>query len=325
MENTTQLLQRQFPEISQRSILIADANDASLRDLDASDLTLHADDILLAPDQWKMLPNVPANCDLIIIPLPKSLERLRFLLAALAADIHAPVECWLVGPSKGGIRGALKHFEQAVTDVVLIDSARHCKLYGGLLQPKSTFSAEHWRTCTPTPFGEILSYPGVFCHGRLDEGSALLLEALSSHLSAPSSGKNRAFDVGCGAGVLSMYLAKQGWQVQAADVSACAVQASQETLAHNQLQAQVMGGDLFSAFSGKVPLIVTNPPFHERRQRTTNITQRLIETAPRYLAPQGECWMVANRELPYFDWLNSAFSTVEIIKENKRFRIYRGR
>ncbi len=70
-------------------------------------------------------------------------------------------------------------------------------------------------------------------------------------------------------------------------------------------------------------MIVTNPPFHERRQRTTDITRRLIEEAPAFLKDGGEMWMVANRELPYVQWLDAAFQHVQVAAETNRFRVYR--
>ena len=105
-------------------------------------------------------------------------------------------------------------------------------------------------------------------------------------------------DVGCGA-VISVWLARQGWQVQGVDVSASAVAASTDSLARNGLQGRVMGGDLFSPIQGRVDMVVTNPPFHDRRQRTTDITRRLIAEAPSHLKSGGVLWLVANRELPY--------------------------
>ncbi len=56
----------------------------------------------------------------------------------------------------------------------------------------------------PTPKGElqICALPGVFSQNRLDVGTAVLLP----HLSQVTSGK--IADLGCGAGVISAYLAK---------------------------------------------------------------------------------------------------------------------
>ena len=230
------------------------------------------------------------------------------------------MELWLIGPAKGGIRGALKHLQAHVDDAVLVDSARHCKLYSGQLQPGETQTLAAWGEVIPVGELEIVSYPGVFSHGRLDEGTRLLLDLMAEHR-LPRRGS--MIDMGCGAGVISASLASQGWKVQAVDVSACAVAATTASLARNSLQGRVTGGDLFSPLAGRVDMIVTNPPFHDRRQRTTDITRRLIAEAPAYLNKEGVMWLVANRELPYAQWLDDAFSHVQVAGETTRFRVYR--
>ncbi len=321
MENTTQILLRQREAMSGRNVLVVDANDSALTSLDVdAQIHVHADDYTIGAQQWSPAPSIPEGVDLLVLPLPKSGDRLRFLLNWLAGKIEQPVEIWLTGPAKGGIKGALKHFDHHVEHRELVDSARHCKLYSGMLQPGASQNLSAWGEVIAVDLLEAESYPGVFSHGRLDEGSRLLLDAMANH-NLPKPGK--VVDVGCGAGVLSIVLARQGWQVQAMDVSATAVAACKASLERNDLQGQVCGGDLFSPVSSKVDMIVTNPPFHERRQRTTDISRRLIQEAPQHLKDGGEMWLVANRELPYVQWLDEAFQHVQVAAETNRFRVYR--
>ena len=302
-------------------MLVVEANDSALTSLDVdAQIHVHADDFTIGARQWAPAPSLPDETDLLILPLPKSGDRLRFLLSWLAGQIDAPVEVWLVGPAKGGIKGALKHFDIHVDESELVDSARHCKLYRGMLQPGEAQALSAWGEVIAVDALSAISYPGVFSHGRLDEGSRLLLDAMQDY-NLPKPGK--VIDVGCGAGVLSMVLARQGWQVQAMDVSATAVAACKASLERNGLQGQVSGGDLFSPVTGRVDMIVTNPPFHDRRLRTMDITRRLIEEAPGYLKEGGEMWLVANRELPYVQWLDQAFQHVQVAAETNRFRVYR--
>src|SRR5699024_9766503 len=124
----------------------------------------------------------------------------------------------------------------------------------------------------------------------------------------------------------------QGCQVSAVDISATAVAASGATLERNGLQGRVEGGDLYGRRRPAVgqpgvgqgerapeggdwhrekphrfQAIITNPPFHDGRLRTTDTTRRLIEGAPARLRDDGVLWMVANRELPYAQWLSQGF------------------
>ena len=107
MENSTRLLWRQEESLAGRRVLVVDANDPELADLPAEQVYLHADDYTVGAHQWAPLPTLPEDTDLVILPLPKSSERLELLLRGLAGSVEEPLEVWLVGPAKGGIRGGV--------------------------------------------------------------------------------------------------------------------------------------------------------------------------------------------------------------------------
>lgn len=343
MENSTQLLWRQESALAGRQVLVVDADDPALAGLPVEKQHTHADDINMGAQQWAPLPQLPDDVDLAILPLPKAAERLELLLRSLAGATQTPLEIWLVGPAKGGIRGGVTRLEKYADQVALVDSARHCKLYRGWLRPGPALTLADVETVITVAGMEIVSYPGVFGHGRLDEGSALLLEVLGkAELNGP------VLDIGCGSGVLSAALARRGCRLEAVDVSATAVAATLATLERNGLHGQVGGGDLYASRQpdigrsdvgqygsalkdadkrGKKPrrfqAIITNPPFHDGRVRTMDTTHRLIQGAPDRLCDDGVLWMVANRELPYAKWLNDGFRQVTVAAENNRFRVYR--
>lgn len=89
MENTTRLLQRHQPTLASRQVLIVDANDAALRHVSPGQVVLHTDLASVPADQFQAVPSVPPGTDLLIVILPKSRERLDFLLAALAGELAA--------------------------------------------------------------------------------------------------------------------------------------------------------------------------------------------------------------------------------------------
>lgn len=316
MENTTRLLQRHEAALAGHHVLIVEADDAALASLPTRSLQLHSDDSSFPGRQPGWLPVVSADTDLTVIILPKSRERLRMVLASLAGQISKPLPVWLVGPTGGGIKGGATDLADYADTVIGEDSARHCKLFSASLRP-APFSLESQRRVWSCDGLQIVSYPGVFSHGRLDEGSALLLQVLAQQKLSGS-----VLDIGCGAGVLSATLARAGLAVSAVDVSATAVAATTETLQLNGLQAQVLAGDLYTPVSGRFDQIITNPPFHDGLQRTTTISERLIMQAPGYLKDGGRLLLVANQGLPYETWLNKAFSRVEVLAENRRFRVW---
>ena len=318
MQNSTRLLWRQEQALAGRRVLIADADDPDLASLPAGSLKVHSDDITVGAGDWAPLPVLDDDTDLAILPLPKSAERLELLLRTLAGARPVPPEVWLVGPAKGGIRGGVTRLKRHGDDVELVDSARHCKLYRARPRPGPVVGLAQVEKTLTVDGLTVVSYPGVFSHGRLDEGTALLLDALRE-----SMPDGPVLDMGCGNGVLSATLARAGGRVTAVDVSATAVAATAATLERNGLSGRPRGGNLYHGLDERFQAVITNPPFHEGRDRTTDIARRLIQEAPKHLMDGGVLWMVANRELPYVQWLDEAFNQVRIVRETNRFRVYR--
>lgn len=320
MENTTALLWRQEDTLADRHIFVVEADDSNLRNLPNQTLFLHSDTAILDAEQYGPWPQVPATADLVIVILPKSRERLDLVLAALAGSISQSVELWLVGPSKGGIKGALKQLKPVAEEgvVELVDTARHCRLYTLQLTPQTGRSLADFEQRWQHEGVAYVSYPGVFSHGRLDEGTALLLEQLPEDF-----GDKQVLDMGCGAGVIALELAQRGAEVTASDVSATAAAATEVTLAVNQQQGRVQTANLYGHLAEKFDAIVTNPPFHEGITRTTMVTESLILQAPKYLTTNGELWLVANHGLPYEALLRQTFRSVEVMATTNRFVVWR--
>src|SRR5699024_5852532 len=320
MENTTALLWRQEEVLSERHVFVVEADDAALHNLQARSLVVHSDLATIAAQQYSAWPQVPAQADLIVVVLPKARQRLELLLTALASSIASPVELWLVGPGQGGIKGALKQLKNYTTDghVENIDNARHCRLYSIMLAPQKPATLADFAQQWVGEGNKHISYPGVFSHGRLDDGTALLLSVLPADFTG-----QQVLDMGCGAGVLSLALAQRGAQVVASDVSVTAVAATEATLALHEVAASVQGADLYGDLKQRFDVICTKPPFHEGIKRTTVTTETLIQQAPQYLTAAGELWMVANHGLPYEELLRQHFEHVETLAANNRFVVWR--
>jgi 16S rRNA G1207 methylase RsmC len=173
-------------------------------------------------------------------------------------------------------------------------------------------------TPAPSPL-RIASLPGVFSHGRLDDGTRLLLETVPD-LPGP------LLDVGCGAGILGAWYAARGsGPVTLVDADALAVESARRTLALNGLEGEVVAGDVLPASPETTPFasIVSNPPFHQGSATDDRVTATLIAGAPARLARGGTLTLVCNRFLPIPDRLDRVFGSHRILADDGRYRVYR--
>lgn len=71
----------------------------------------------------------------------------------------------------------------------------------------------------------------------------------------------KCLDMGCGSGLLAVFMAKQGAIVTAADINLDAVKMARENSINNQAEVYAVFSNLFSNIMEKFDLIVFNPPY----------------------------------------------------------------
>lgn len=260
--------------------------------------------------------------DNAVLFLPKSRELTDYLLQALAARLGGR-ELYLVGEKRGGIERAAKQLA-AYGKPRKLDSARHCQLWQVRVEqvpaaPDLHSLAQRYQLELADGPLQVLSLPGVFSHGRLDRGSALLLEQLDG---LPSG---HLLDFGCGAGVLGAVLKRRYPQSQVSllDVDAFAVESSRLTLAANGLDADVIAGDGIDAAPEGLAAILSNPPFHQGVHTDYQASEHLLRQATHHLAPRGELRLVANSFLKYPPLIEQHLGNCHTLKDAEGFRIYR--
>ena len=263
-----------------------------------------------------------ADVQAAVLFLPKSRELTEYLLNTLAARLSGR-ELYLVGEKRAGVERAAKQLA-AFGQARKLDSARHCQLWQVRVvntpeKPDLHSLAQHYELqLTDGPL-KVLSLPGVFSHGRLDVGSALLLE----HLDDLPGG--HLLDFGCGAGVLGAALKRRypASQVTLLDVDAFAVESSRLTLAANDLQAEVISGDGIDAAPVGLSAILSNPPFHQGVHTHYHASEYLLRQASQHLVNNGELRLVANSFLKYPPLIEQHLGPCQNLAEAKGFRIYR--
>lgn len=257
-----------------------------------------------------------------VLYLPKSRELTDYLLTALAAQLPGR-ELFLVGEKRAGIERAAKQLS-AFGKPRKLDSARHCQLWQVTVEqtpppPELESLARHYELPLADGPLQVISLPGVFSHGRLDIGSALLLE----HLDGLPSG--HLLDFGCGAGVLGATLKRRypDSQVSLLDVDAFAIASSRLTLVANGLEAEVIPGDGIDAAPRNLSAILSNPPFHQGVHTHYQATEHLLRQSAEHLQKKGELRLVANSFLKYPPLIEQHLGPCQTLAEAKGFRIYR--
>ncbi|QTP59993.1 methyltransferase [Billgrantia antri] len=255
---------------------------------------------------------------------PKSHLLGEWWLLWLCANLPPGTPLQLVGENQGGIKRVLKVLAALGLGCRKLDSARRCILFETRLGEVGIDPDAAWTTFEAEGL-TLVSHPGVFGHGKLDEGTRLLLERLEAELPEPGRAQD-VLDMGCGDGILAAWLARRGHRVTAVDVNAFAVEAARRTLAANGLEGEALSSDVYSALDGRrFTAIVSNPPFHQERSIDYGPAGRVIREAPAHLLPGGTLLLVANAFLPYPDLLERAFGGFEILADDRRFRVYRAR
>ena len=256
--------------------------------------------------------------DTALVEMPKETERLRMTLSLARAAVGSGGRVVLIGRNDAGIKSAGRHLSEIVGENEVLDFRFHARaIVASATVPPSRSTLDDWEsvfTAENTRLAlEVHSFPGVFAHGRIDQGTRRLLDVLQ----LPTG--MRALDVGCGNGVIGAWLSEAGVACDSVDVDAVAVEAAVRTV------GSAWASDLFSDVHGPYDAIVSNPPFHSGVRTTSAVAIRMIEEAPAHLVAGGEMWLVANRFLDYRTPLKEAFAHVETVFEDNKFRVYKAK
>ncbi|MDE0741547.1 MAG: methyltransferase [Candidatus Poseidoniia archaeon] len=143
--------------------------------------------------------------------------------------------------------------------------------------------------------------------------------------------EGNVLEIGCGTGIISIHLAQRGHQVTAIDLNPKAIQATIFNAKNNNVNIEVLEGDLFNPVKNrKFDIIVSNPPYLPPTDEYNNpelalaveggptgseFTINLLTQAKKYLNPNGSIYMILSSRMKEFevDWQR------KIVKQEKYF------
>lgn len=262
--------------------------------------------------------------DAATLRLPKGRESLRMALHAAVSRVLPGGSVWLYGSNDEGVRSAGPLLESVLRAVRTVETRAHCRIWRGdrgegIGALQSRLADWEVRFALELPGGavELITYPGLFAHGRLDEGSRLLIESLPRKLPGP-----KVLDFGCGAGVIALALRQRFPEadLDLVDSDALAVEAARRNLPG----VRAALGDAWSALpaGARFDLIVSNPPFHRGKEEDYELIRKLVDGAAQRLRRRGELLVVTQRRLALGRWLTDRFAAVRVERESRSHRLW---
>jgi 16S rRNA (guanine1207-N2)-methyltransferase len=234
-------------------------------------------------------------------------------------------ECWVFGHKEEGIRSAARLLEEWGTEPTPLRIKRRTRVLSTNLHRAegATFGLEPYETTFSAPDSKLnyVSFPGIFSHGRVDEGTQHLMNYLKTETRA-----KRVYDLGCGYGVIGIFLADR-WgksRITLGDRSIAAVLCAERNCAAADLEnvtLEAVAAQDVTRTQG-YDLVVSNPPFHQGKETRTDLMDEFAAAARRLLKGSGRFLAVANSHLPYRRPLEENFKNVDIVWEDSRYRIW---
>ncbi len=241
-------------------------------------------------------------------------------LHATASVLEPTGSLLLFGANDEGIKSVARRLPPMFGDTRTVTTGGHCRVIAATLSSDPGSLRDHlgaWHTTFDPKIDGLsalwVGYPGVFSHGTLDPGSALLIEALPTSMSGL-----RALDYGAGTGVLGGVCRVRGCAVDLLDVDTVALEAARQ----NVEGARLVPGSSLEAVAGTTyDLIVSNPPIHRGKAETHQVLEALVAGAPQYLERDGGMYMVVQKRVTVEPALELVFGRVERIAEDRVFKV----
>lgn len=262
--------------------------------------------------------------DMLLVVLTKSKPQCQRLLHVLSLCLAGGAQVLIAGHNSAGGKSAASLLTcTPKSHVTKPDSARKCTLFAASYErPFAPFED------TAAPFGiggqdmYLWQVPGVFSYQRPDPGTLLLLEGASDIL-LDLSRDSTVLDLGCGSGIIAVYMALLGFgRVTASDISAEALSvtsknASQSNVWHSitTIAANMLEG------LGSYDLILTNPPFHEGLAKNTAAVAAMFDSFDSHLNAGGRLILVENNFLQYEKTLAQQGRDVQVLDKNSKYTV----
>lgn len=160
---------------------------------------------------------------------------------------------------------------------------------------------------------------GVFSKESVDFGTKTMLESFNTEKEDA-----KVADIGCGYGVISIFLAKKypTFEFTMVDVNNRVLELSKKNIELNNInnEVEVLESSSFDNVEGNFDIVLTNPPIRAGKK----IVHKIMIDSYEHLNAQGELWVVIQKKQGMASCkklLEETFSIVEIVAKNKGYYI----
>ena len=132
---------------------------------------------------------------------------------------------------------------------------------------------------------------GVFSKESVDFGTKTMLESFSTEKE-----NAKVADIGCGYGVISIFLAKKypTFKFTMVDVNNRVLELSRKNIELNKIdnEVEVLESSSFDNVKGNFDIVLTNPPIRAGKK----IVHKIMTDSYEHLNDQGELWVVIQKK-----------------------------
>ena len=160
---------------------------------------------------------------------------------------------------------------------------------------------------------------GVFSKESVDFGTKTMLESFTTNKE-----NAKVADIGCGYGVISIFLAKKypTYKFTMVDVNNRVLELSKKNIELNKIEneVEVLESSSFDNVVGTFDIVLTTPPIRAGKK----IVHKIMTDSYGHLNAQGELWVVIQKKQGMASCkklLEDTFSMVEIVTKNKGYYI----
>ena len=283
--------------------------------------TLAANRIDVAEIQLADGTDAVERYDVVLSHLPRGRAVTEALIQQAAVALKPGGRLYLVAHKRAGIKGAVAHAARLLgrAGVVRYKGGYHVAL--GVKERAVPQPAREPSSLTVQLDGAptlLVSWPGAFAWGRLDDGTAALVRAMEIR---PDE---TLLDLGCGTGLLALAAARRGAHVTAVDADLCAIESARLTLQANAVTGEVHLSDCAqTVLDRRFDVVLCNPPFHQGVGVEYDVAHQMICDAATVLRPGGRLYLVSNAFIRYEREIEGKFTAVQEVLNDRRYRVLR--